>query len=188
MASAATVYVTEAGEPIHGIMAEFAAPAAVFHAAEMVRDAGYTRWDVHAPFPIHGIEEAMGMPRTRLPVIVALGGLTGAGLGFLLQAWVATEGYRTVVQGKPFLSWQAFIPITFELGVLAAAFTSLLGMLAMNGLPRWHHPLMKKDRFLMSSDDRFFICIESADPTFDPDRARSLLERAGAKSIELVEE
>lgn len=187
-AASTTLYVTEAGEPIHGIMAEFTTPAAVFHAAEMVRDAGYRRWDVHSPFPIHDIEEAMGFPRTRLPMIVAFGGLAGAGLGFLLQAWVATEGYKTVVQGKPFLSWQAFVPITFEIGVLCAAFTALFAMLMMNGLPRWHHPLLKKERFLSSSDERFFIAIEASDPAFDPDRTRALLERSGARSIELVEE
>lgn len=185
---AAKVYATEAGEAIHGILAEFATPAEVVHAAEAVRDAGYVKWDVHSPFPIHDMEASMGMPRTKLPVAIGVIGLSGAGLGFLLQAWVSTQGYATMVQGKPFLAWQAFVPITFELGILSAAFTAILGMLMLNGLPRWHHPLFKKERFLSVSDDRFFISIEASDAKFDPDQTRALLEKAGAKSIELVEE
>lgn len=188
MAATSRVYVTEAGERLYGIMAEFASPADLYHASEKVRDAGYTRWDSYSPFPIHGMEDAMGIRRTRLPILVFVGGMTGAGLGFLLQMWVAGKGYPMVTQGKPFLSWQAFVPITFELGVLLAAFTALLSMLALNGLPRWHHPLLKKERFLSSSDDRFFIAIEADDRNFDPDKARALLEGAGATSIELVEE
>jgi len=182
------LYVTEAGEPIHGIMAEFATPADIFHAAEKVRDAGYTRWDTHTPFPIHDMEEAMGVKRTLLPALVAAGGFTGVGLAYLMQWWMSAIDYELVVQGKPYNSWQAFVPITFELGILFAAFTSIIGMLALNGLPRWHHPLLKKERFLSSSDDRFFVSIEAQDPAFDPDRTRLLLEQAGATSIELVEE
>lgn len=181
-------YATESGEPIHGILAEFATPAAVVHAAETVRDAGYACWDVHSPFPIHDMESSMGMARTKLPLAIGLVGLSGAGMGFLLQSWVSTQGYATMVQGKPFLAWQAFVPVTFELGILSAAFTALLGMLMLNGLPRWHHPLLKKERFLSVSDDRFFISVEASDPMFDPDKTRALLEKAGAKSIELVEE
>lgn len=182
------VYVTEQGETIHGILAEFATPAALYHAAEDVRDAGYSKWDTFTPFPIHGMEDAMGVKRTKLPVAVALMAFAGAGLAFLMQHWMAGVDYPLMHQGKPFSSWQAFVPITFELGVLFAAFTSLIGMLALNGLPRWHHPLFKKERFLASSDDRFFVCIEASDSKFDPDATRALLEKAGATSIELVEE
>lgn len=182
------VYVTESGEAIHGIMAEFATPADLFHAAEKVRDAGYKKWDTFTPFPIHGMEEAMGITRTKLPLLVAVIGLSGAGLGFLMQWWMSAADYPLVVQGKPYGSWQAFVPITFELGILSAAFTSLIGMLALNALPRWNHPLFKKERFLSSSDDTFFVCIEAGDAKFDPERTRALLEHAGAKSIELVEE
>ena len=190
----ARVYVTEAGEPIYGIMAEFATPADLYHAAEKVRDAGYRKWDAYSPFPVHGMEEAMGIKRTKLPVMVAGGAFTGVFLAYLMQWWMSHEDYPLVVQGKPFGNlfgdggWQSFVPITFELGILFAAFTSLIGMLALNGLPRWHHPLMKKERFLASSEDRFFVAIEAADPAFDPDKTRALLEAAGATSIELVEE
>lgn len=186
--AAARVYVTESGEAIHGILASFATPADLYHAAEKVRDQGYTKWDTYSPFPVHGMEDAMGFPRTKLPVLVACIGLSGAGLGFLMQWWMSTEGYQLVTQGKPYASWQAFVPVTFELGILFSAFTALIGMLALNGLPRHHHPLLRKERFLSSSDDGFFVCVEAADPKFDPDRTRALLEQAGATSIELVEE
>ena len=188
MGRSTRVFTTEAGVPVHGIMGEFETPGAVYHAAEKFRDSGYTRWDVHTPFPIHGLEEAMGIRRTVLPMLVAVVGLTGAGLGFLMEWWMSVHGYALVTQGKPYNSWQAFIPITFECGILFAAFTSLIGMLALNGLPRWNHPLMKKERFLSSSDDKLFVCIEAADRNFHPDRTRALLEAAGATSIELVEE
>jgi hypothetical protein len=193
MAAPARLYVTEAGEPIHGIMAEFGTPADIYHAAEAVRDAGYSKWDTFTPFPIHGMEEAMGVKRTVLPLLVAMGAFTGVGLAYLMQWWMSSADYQMVVQGKPYGSlitggWQPFVPITFELGILFAAFSSLIAMLALNGLPRWHHPLFKKERFLSSAEDRFFVCIEAGDPNFDPEKTRALLEEAGATSIELVEE
>ena len=123
----APVYVTESGEQLHGIMAEFATPADLYHAAEKVRDAGYRKWDTFSPFPVHGMEEAMGVKRTILPFLVACGGFTGAGLGFLMQWWMASRDYQMVTQGKPFFSWQAFIPITFECGILFSAFTAIFG-------------------------------------------------------------
>ena len=122
---AGRLFVTEAGEPIHGIMAEFATPADIYHASEKVRDAGYTRWDAYSPFPIHGMEEAMGVKRTKLPALVAVIGLSGAGLGFLMQSWMSAVDYPMLTQGKPFNSWQAFVPITFELGILSSAFAAL---------------------------------------------------------------
>lgn len=182
------VYVTEGGEKIYGIMAEFATPADLYHAAEKVRDAGYKEWDTYTPFPIHGMEDAMGITRTKLPVAVFAAAMTGAGLAMLMQWWMSSVDYKLLTQGKPFFSWQAFVPITFELGVLFSAFTALLGMIALNKLPMWYHPLIKKERFLASSDDKFFVAIEARDPKFDPDRTRDLLQKAGATSIELVEE
>jgi hypothetical protein len=184
----ARLYVTESGEPIHGILAEFASPGDLYHACEAVRDAGYRRWDAYTPFPIHGMEEAMGIRRTRLPLVVAVIGLSCAGLGFLMQWWMNSQDYPLVTQGKPYNSWQAFVPVTFEIGILTTAFATLFGMFIANALPRHHHPLMRKDRFLSSSDDRFFVCIEASDPNFDPERIRSLFERARATSVELVEE
>ena len=181
-------FVTPSGARVHAMMAEFDTPAAVYHAAEKVRDAGYKAWDVHSPFPIHGIDEAMGIKRNIVPVLVAGGGFTGAILGFVMQYWMSAVDYRLLVQGKPFGAWEPFTPVTFELGVLFAAFTALFGMLMLNGLPRWNHPLFKKDRFLRSSDDTFFIVIESTDAKFDPRATRELLTGAGARSVELVED
>lgn len=190
------VFVTKDNQEIHGLMAEFHSAADAFHAAEKVRDAGYKKWDVHSPFPIHGMEEAMGIKRTILPVLVAGAAFTGVAGSYLMQWWMSSD--LTVMgslmkSGKPPGSfggqggWQAFVPILFELGVLFAAFTSIIGMLALNGLPRWHHPLFAKERFLKVSDDRFVIAVEARDAKFDPDRTRDLLKKAGATSIELVE-
>lgn len=186
--STGTIYTTAAGVPIHGMVAEYATPADVYRAAEAVRDAGYTRWDLYAPFPIHGIDEAMGVKRTKLPILIACIGLTGASLGFLMQYWMSGVDYKMLVQGKPFDAWESFIPITFELGILSAAFTAIFGMLIFNRLPMWNHPLLRKDRFLRCSDDRFMICIEAADEKFDQDKTRHLLEAAGGMNVDLVEE
>lgn len=181
------VYKTPEGEVVYGMMAEYATPADLYHAAEQVRDAGYTKWDVYSPFPVHGMEEAMGLPATKLPLLVGVLGLSGAAIGFGLQ-WLITDGlYPMVVQGKPTNAWESFIPITFEIGVIFTAFSALIGMLAFNGLPRWYHPLLKKGRFLRVSDDRFMICVESRDPKFDPRQTQQVLEEAGGTNIDLVE-
>jgi hypothetical protein len=181
-------FVTEAGDEVHGVLAEYHTPAEVYHAAELVRDAGYSQWDVYAPFPIHGIEDAMGAGRTKLPLLVACGAFTGTGLALLMQWWMTHVDYPLVVHGKPTDAWEPFVPIVFEISVLLAAFTALISMLAMNGLPRWYHPLFKKDRFLRVSQDRFAIAIEASDPRFDPAATRKLLVDSGARAIELVEE
>jgi hypothetical protein len=176
-AGAKKLYVTEAGVPVHGVIAEFANPAATYHAAEKVRDAGYSKWDVFSPF-----------------LLVGVGAMTGVTLAYLMQWWMSAVDYPLVTQGKPYGSlvgeggWESFVPITFELGVLFSAFTALIGMLALNGLPRHHHPLMKKERFLRVSDDRFIICVEAADDKFDPEATRALLASLGGTNIDLVED
>ncbi|MDX9911037.1 MAG: DUF3341 domain-containing protein [Phycisphaerales bacterium] len=182
------LYTTPDGRTVHGVIAEFSDVPTVYHAAESVRDAGFKKWDVFSPFPIHGIEHAMGFKRTILPFIVAGAAFTGVLSAVLLQWFTGAFDYPLVVQGKPYGAWQPWLPVTFELGVLFSAFASLLGMLALNGLPRWHHPLMTKDRFLAVTDDKFIICIEARDEQFEPRRVREILERAGASHIELVEE
>jgi len=186
--STAKVYRTPEGKDLYGIIAEFANPADIYHAAEKVRDAGYGRWDVYAPFPIHGIDEAMGLKRPLLPLVVAIIGLTMACAGFTFQYFVSGIDYPLIHQGKPPEAWQPYIPIIFEISILLAAFTALFVMLMLNGLPRWHHPLFRSDRFLRISQDRFAISIEAVDPKFDPHAARKLLESAGAKAVELVED
>lgn len=179
-------FVTPGGKEVHAVLAEFKTPAEVYHAAEKVRDAGYKRWDVHTPFPIHGLEGAMGIQRTILPLISGSIGLGGAAVGLALQWWI-TRDYPIVVQGKPFVAWEPFTPVTFELGILHCAFATLIGMLALNGLPRWHHPIFNSERFLRSSDDRFFIAIDAADAKFEPNSVRTLLQSAGSGHVELVE-
>lgn len=188
MSTAPTIYQTQDGKPVYGILAEFETPADIYSAAEKIRDSGFTNWDVYSPFPIHGIDEAMGLKRTRLPLLVGVMGLSGAAIGFGFQYWVATEGYSTVVQGKPYGAWQAFVPVTFEIGVIFTALTAIVGMLIFNGLPRWHHPLLAKERFLKVGDDKFFIAIEATDPKFEPAAIRGMLQGLGATSVELVEE
>ena len=173
--------------PYYGILAEFATPADLYHACERVRDAGFTRWDAHSPFPVHGLEKAMGLRRSPLPWIVLVMGLTGAALGFGLQWWVHASAYPLVISGKPFFSWPAFIPITFEVGVLFAALGAVFGMLGLNRLPMHHHPLFRSKVFERVTDDAFFISIESWDPRFDPSATGKLLESLGARSVELLE-
>lgn len=173
--------------PCFGILAEFATPADLYHACERVREAGYTRWDAHTPFPVHGLEGAMGLRRSPLPWIVLGTGLAGAALGFALQWWVHSAAYPLVISGKPHFAWPAYVPITFELGVLFAALGAVLGMLGLNRLPMHHHPLFRSKVFERVTDDAFFISIESWDPRFDPSATRTLLESLGARSVELLE-
>ncbi|MFO1484279.1 MAG: DUF3341 domain-containing protein [Verrucomicrobiaceae bacterium] len=190
---------------VHGYLAEFDSVQHLYHAAEQVRDAGYSRWDVHSPFPIHGMDAAMGNPRSRLPYIVFCGGITGTAIAFILQTITQTnfwgkiglgflekivETYPTVVQAKPTDIWTipAFFPVMFELTILFSAFTSLFGLLALIGLPRWNHPLFASKNFPKFSDDGFFVCIEARDPKFSQEATKALLEKAGGRNIELVED
>jgi hypothetical protein len=173
--------------PYYGILAGFSTPRDLYHACERVRDAGFTRWDAHSPFPVHGISRAMGLRRSVLPWIVLGMGLTGAAAGFVLQWWVHTSAYPLVISGKPFFTWPAFIPVTFEVAVLFGALGAVFGMFGLNRLPMHHHPLFQSKVFERASDDAFFISIESWDPRFDPSATGKLLESLGARSVELLE-
>ncbi len=170
------------------LLAEFDTPQDVFHACERVRDAGYTQWDAHTPFPVHGLDGAMGLKPSFVPWIVAFFGFSGAIGGFLLQTWVSMVASPLVISGKPLFSWQAFVPVTFECGVLAAAASALFGMLYLNRLPMLYHPLFESKRFERASDDRFFISIEAGDPQFDVNATQSFLQGLGAEAVELVED
>jgi hypothetical protein len=174
--------------PLYGVLAEFKSPADLYTACERVRDAGYTRWDAHSPFPVHGLDGAMGMRRSRLPWIILVFALGGAATGFGLQTWVHRVAYPLIISGKPYFAWPAYIPITFELGVLGGALAAVFGMFGLNQLPRHHHPLFEAGRFGRFSDDAFFISIESVDPRFDANATRSLLSGMGALHVELVED
>jgi hypothetical protein len=169
-----------------GLLAEFDTAAALYRAAERVRDAGLTRWDAHSPFPVHGLERAMGLRRSMVPLVTLLLGLGGAAAGMGLQWWVSARAYPLVVSGKPFFSWPAFVPIMFECGILGGATGAVLGFLGLSQLPRHHHPLFESKRFERVTDDRFFISIEAGDPRYDAAETRRLLERAGALAVEEI--
>ncbi len=171
----------------YGVLGRFVDAKALFHACERVRDAGYRRWDAHTPFPVHGLERAMGLKASRLPFFVLATGLGGAGAGMLLQWWVHTHAYPLIISGKPLFSWPAFVPVTFELGVLGAAAGAVFGMLAINQLPMLFHPLFGSKQFERVSDDGLFISIEAWDPQFDAERTSRFLEELGALDIELIE-
>ncbi len=175
---------------VHGYLAEFDSASAVYHASEKLRDAGFQRWDVHSPFPIHGLNEAMGVKRSVLPWFVFCGGATGTLTAFLLAYITQVMIYPTVVQAKPanIFTTAAFFPIMFELTILFAAFTSLFGCFALMGLPRWNHPLFASRQFKKFSDDGFFICIEARDAKFHQAETKALLENLGGRNIELVED
>lgn len=171
---------------VFGLLAEYSDHNALIEAAKKVRDKGYQRWDCYSPFPVHGIDPAMGIRRTRLPWIVLTLGLTGTTTAFTVQWWTNTIDYPWNVSGKPMWSFAANVPIGFELSVLFAAITTFLSMLILNGLPKWSSPLDRVKRFARSSDDRFFVVIESRDPKFDEKATRALLEETKADVVEAV--
>jgi hypothetical protein len=170
----------------YGLLAEYDSPGALFAACEQVRDAGYQKWDAHSPFPIHGIERAMGIGRSRLPYVTLVFGLSGAIGGMLLQLWANGIAYPMIISGKPLFNWQPYVPITFECGVLLAALSTVFGMFAFNKLPMLFHPLFGVERFEKVTDDGFFISVEAWDPKFDRTATAKLLATTGAKHVQLV--
>jgi hypothetical protein len=172
---------------IYGLMAEFSDPDALLAAARRASDEGFQKMDAYTPFPVEGLAEAIGFQRTRVPLIVLIGGLIGCGGGFLLQYWISVIDYPINIGGRPLNSWPSFIPVTFELTILLAALSAVFGLLALNGLPMPYHPVFNVDRFELASRNRFFLCIEAADPKFDPQGTRSFLEGTGAEGVYDVE-
>lgn len=173
-----------------GIACEFSSAADLYHAAEKCRDHGFKKWDVHTPFPIHGMDEAMGLGNSKVSLVALIAGLTGTTTAVLLQFIPSSFLYPLIVNGKPtnFLTVPAFFPVIFELTVLCCAFGCLFGMLALNRLPRWNHPLFNWERFGKFSDDGFFLSIEADDPKFQETRTKEFLEGIGAKNITLIYE
>ena len=173
--------------PVYGLLAEFREVHELVHAVEATRAAGFREIDAFTPFPIEEVSEALGLHENRLPFLVLIGGVLGGLFGYLLQYWTAVVDYPLNVGGRPFHSWPAFLPITFECTVLGAALACVLGMLALNGLPTPYHPLFNVPRFALSSRDRFFLCIMSRDPQFDLVRTRTFLEQLTPRSLAEVE-
>lgn len=182
--------------PLFGLMAEYDTVDDVVHAARQVRAAGFTRWDVHSPFPIHGIDHAMGIRPTILPWLVLVAGLAGLFGGVSLVYFINAEtldflptslqGYEYLISGKPMFSLPANIAIIFETTVLLAAFGAVFGMLGLNKLPMLHHPLFNSPRFRRVTSDRFFVVIDASDPRFDAARTRQLLESTHPAVVEDV--
>lgn len=172
-----------------GILLEFDSPVALIDAAEKVRDKGFTHWDTHSPFAVHGMNVAMGLKATRLPYFVFLCGTVGAFLGVFMQWWMNAYDFKYLISGKPFFSIPATVPIAFEITILFSAIGAFFGMLAFNRLPRFHHPVFHSERFKRVTTDKFFISIEVEDPKFDAPGTREFLESLGASGVEyLVDE
>ena len=172
---------------LYGLMAEFDTPEELLVAAQRARDAGYRRMDAYTPFPIEGLAEAIGFRRTWLPLLVLLGGIVGCVSGYFLQYWTSVIDYPLNIGGRPFNSWPAFIVVTFELTILVAALSAVLGMLALNGLPMPYHPVFNVPRFAFATRDRFFLCIEAADVQFEREETRRFLERSQPRQVSEVE-
>jgi hypothetical protein len=161
---------------IYGLMAEFDQAPKLLEAARRAREAGYRKMDAYTPFPVEGLSESLGAPKTTLPTLVLLGGLAGCLGGFYLQYWISKISYPLNIGGRPLNSWPAFIPVTFELTILCAAFTTVIGMIVLNGLPMPYHPVFNEPRFAHATQDAFFLAIEATDPIFDRAGTKAFLE------------
>jgi hypothetical protein len=168
-------------------MAEFDNADALLKAAQRTYDEGYRRMDAYSPFPIHGLAEAVGYRHRILPWLVLAGGILGGVAGFWLQYWVSVIDLPVNIGGKPLNSWPSFIPVTFECTILGAALTAVLGMLALNGLPKPYHPVFNAERFRLASSNRFFLCIEAADRKFEQSAVTAYLKSLGPYGVIEVE-
>ncbi len=177
---------TDQPQVLSGLLAEFTDQQGLLEAAQGVREAGLRRTDCFSPYPVHGMERALGIRNTPLPWLVLFAGFAGCVVALLMQWWTNAVDYPFLISGKPLFSLPANIPVTFELIVLFSAFTAFFAVLALNGLPRFHNPLFQHERFRRASSDRFFILVEASDPQFDAIRLRELFQSHGAVSVEQV--
>ncbi|MCY4158108.1 MAG: DUF3341 domain-containing protein [Bacteroidetes bacterium] len=171
---------------VYGLLAEYPNPGALVSAARKVHSSGYRHFDTHSPFPIHGMDRAMGLGQSKVGYLTLIGGISGLALATWLQWWTSAVDYPMNISGKPFFAIEPSIPIMFELTVLLAALVTVGGMLAMNGLPRPYNPLFYSRGFSRVTDDAFFLHIAASDSNFDLDETETLLKEAGATSIEVV--
>src|SRR5688572_30405794 len=174
-------------KPLYGLMAEFADPTALVVAARRTRDEGFRKFDAYSPFPIHDLFDALDAHDRRLPLGVLGGGIAGMLGGFGLCYYTSVIAYPLNIGGRPFNSWPSFIPVTFETTILIAAFSAVIGMIVLNGLPMPYHPVFNVERFARASQDGFFLAIEAADPKFDRRRTFEFLKSLGAKDVDEVE-
>ena len=172
----------------YGIIAAFDTVPALYHACEQVRDTGYSRWDAITSFPVHGLDSAMGVRRSKVPRFSLAGGITGFCTGMSFIWWAGAYEYPLIVGGKPYFSPMFAFPVSYELTILFTAFATIFGMFFLNRLPMHYHPVLKAPQFVRALDDRFYIVIESNDPKFNATETRALLERVGGKDIVEIEE
>ena len=172
----------------YGLIAAFDTTPGLFHASEKVRDAGYSQWDALTPFPVHGLDAAMGVRRSKVPRFSLAGGITGFCTGMSFIWWANAYEYPLVVGGKPYFSPMFAFPVSYELTILFTAFATIAGMFILNKLPMHYHPLMKAPQFVRAMDDRFYIVIEANDPKFNAAQTRALLEKVGGLDIAELEE
>jgi len=174
-------------ESTYGLMAEFLSADELLEATKHAAEAGYREMDAFTPFPVEGLSEAIGFHKTKLPILVFCGGIFGCCGGFFLQWWPNVIGYPQNIGGKPWDSWPAFIPITFELTILCAALTTVFGLLALNGLPCPYHPVFNVERFALATKDRFFLLIKADDPKYDAIQTRNFLAELKPREVSEVE-
>ena len=173
-------------KPLYGVMAEFDSPTGLVAAARAVHEKGYRKIDAYSPFPIEELTDALHLHHNKLPLLVLLGGILGALSGYLLQYYITVIYYPINVAGRPLHSWPAYIIITFELTILFAALTAVLGLLGLCGLPMPYHPAFNVPRFALASRNRFFLCIESTDPLFDHAGTCAFLETLEPREVSEV--
>jgi len=173
--------------PLYGVMAQFDNPSELVAAARRTYEAGYRRINGYSPYPIEELWEAIGFHHTRLPVIVLIGGILGGLGGFFMQYYLSVWEYPINVGGKPFNSWPAFIPITFEMTILCAALAAIFGMLALNKLPQPYHPVFNAPNFALATRDHFFLVIEANDARFNHDEVVQFMKSLGPTEVSDVE-
>ncbi len=175
-----------ADDGAYGLLAEFRDPGALMHAAEATREAGYQQYDAHSPFPIHGMDDAMGLGNSKVGYFTFVGGVTGCVGAYLMMWWMGAVDYPLNISGKPFFSIEPSVPVMFELTIVVAAVATVSAMLAMNGLPRPYNPLFYSDRFRKVTDDGFFLHIAAGDAQFDREDTAAFLHDLGAQHVELI--
>ena len=172
---------------IYGVMAEYDNVTDITDAARRAKAAGYARMDAFSPYPVEELMEIIIERKTKLPYIIFAGGVVGCLAGYLLQYWTQAIEYPLNIGGRPFHSWVAFIPPTFETTILFAAFTAVIAMIVLNGLPQPYHPVFNVPRFELASRNRFFLLIESIDPKFNRDDVTLFLRSTNAREVTDVE-
>ncbi|MBL8600297.1 MAG: DUF3341 domain-containing protein [Myxococcales bacterium] len=187
MSAEVTTVSLTGGKPTY-LLAEYDSPGQCMKAAEKLRDAGFTRFDTHTPFPVHGMDHAMGMKDSKLGLIVFAAAMTGLTTAVAMITFMNGIDYPIIVGGKPAISIPSMVPVCFELTVLFSAFGTVFGMFGLNRLPQHHHPLFESDRFRAATDDKFFVSVDYRDPKFDFDKTKDLLETASPNHIEIIED